>query len=443
MRKPVSRALPFAAVLSTLPGIAFADNTTSINDVVANLNTVWVMVGVCLVFIMQIGFALLESGMTRSKNTVNVLMKNYMDTCVGGLVFWLVGYGIMFGTNPTGWFGIDTFMPIAASDWDWSFILFQMMFAATATTIVSGAVAERMQYRAYLIGVVFITTLIYPIFGSWAWGSFVDGSGWLKELGFIDFAGSTVVHSIGGWCALAAIIVVGPRLGRFGPNGESRPIPGHNLTLVALGGFLLWFGWFGFNGGSTTEGTTSIGKIILNTHLAACAGGVSVALLSWLFGRPILLTSTVNGSLGGLVGITAGCATMDPQFAILTGAIAGAIVLIGPALLNSFGLDDVVDAVSVHAFCGVWGTLAAGIFFAGDMFDSNRIIVQAIGAGAAFLWGFFAAMLMYVLVKHIVGIRVSPLDEQRGLDFTEHAEMGYPEFQNNKMFDTDSLGPRS
>ncbi len=314
-----------------------------------------------------------------------------------------------------------------------------MMFAATACTIASGAMAERVRYSSYLIGACLITGIIYPVFGSWVWGGYADGSGWLKEMGFIDFAGSTVVHSIGGWCALAGIMVLGPRLGRFGKNGESRPIPGHNLSLVALGGFILWFGWFGFNGGSTTTGDASIGKIILNTHLAACAGAASSAIFSWLLGKPVLLTNTVNGSLGGLVGITAGCATMDPQFAVITGLVAGVITLVGPALVSGAGLDDVVDAVSVHGFCGAWGTLAAGLFFAGDLFDSTRITVQAIGIAAGLAWGFGAALVMYLIVDKLFGLRASPLHEQRGLDFTEHAEVGYPEFQQNKIFNPDAL----
>ncbi len=327
--------------------------------------------------------------------------------------------------------------------WDYSFLLFQMMFAATATTIVSGAMAERTHYGAYLLGAVIISGLLYPVFGSWAWGGYQEGTGWLKALGFVDFAGSTVVHSLGGWIALAGIIVVGSRLGRFGPDGESRPIPGHNLGLVALGGFLLWFGWFGFNGGSTLAGDASIGKIILNTHLAACAGAAGIAALSWILNRPVLLTNTVNGSLGGLVAVTAGCASMDPQFAIITGLVAGAITLFGPLLLARYRLDDVVDAVSVHGFCGAWGTLAAGLFFAGDLFSAERIGVQLLGIGVCFVWGFGGGLVMYKFIDVMLGLRASALHEQRGLDYTEHAELGYPEFQQTKMFNPDHLAARS
>lgn len=430
--------------LMMLPGGAIAaESAPSISDVVVNLNTVWLMVAAALVFLMQAGFALLEGGMARSKNAVNVIMKNYMDACAGGLIFWLVGFGLMFGSNPTGWIGTDWFMPQSASDWDWSFILFQMMFAATACTIASGAMAERIRYSAYLLGACLITGVIYPVFGSWAWGSYLDGSGWLKEMGFIDFAGSTVVHSVGGWCALAGIIVLGPRLGRFSKSGESRAIPGHNLGLVALGGFILWFGWFGFNGGSTLAGNASVGKIILNTHLSACAGAVGAAFFSWIIGKPMLLTSTVNGSIGGLVGITAGCASMDPQFAIVTGMIAGIITITGPMLLNAVRLDDVVDAVSVHGFCGAWGTMAAGFFFADDLFNETRIYVQAIGVAVGFVWAFGAALIMYIGINMIIGMRASPLHEQHGLDFTEHAEIGYPEFQQTRTFNPEALESRN
>lgn len=393
------------------------------------LDTVWVVMASALVFLMQAGFAFLESGMARAKNTVNVIMKNYMDACYGSLIFWLVGFGIMFGSNPSGWFGVDHFMPDTLGHWDYTQLLFQMMFAATATTIASGAMAERTHYTGYLVGACIITGFIYPVFGSWAWGGLFGTTGWLKAMGFVDFAGSTVVHSVGGWCALAGIIVVGPRLGRFGTHGETRPIPGHNLTLVSLGAFILWFGWFGFNGGSTLKGDVTIGKIMLNTHLAACAGAVGVATLLLLLRKPVLLTAVLNGSIGGLVAITAGCATMEVPWAILTGLVAGMLTLLGSSVLQALRLDDVVDAVSVHGICGAWGTLAAGLFFAGDLFNPDKVLVQVIGIIAAFFWAFLAALLMYGLIRLVFGLRSDALHEQRGLDFTEHAELGYPEFQ--------------
>ncbi len=426
-------SIALTAVLVS-PAALAADELTR-----AAIDTVWVATSAALVFFMQAGFALLESGMARSKNAVNVLMKNYLDACVGGLIFWLIGFGLMFGENPTGWFGTSLFAPNSTTGLDWTFLFFQMMFAATSTTIASGAMAERIHFRAYLIGACVISGLIYPVFGSWAWGGHGGGSGWLKALGFVDFAGSTVVHSIGGWCALAGIIVLGPRLGRFGPRGESRSIPGHNLGLVALGGFILWFGWTGFNGGSTLAAEVAIGKILVNTHLAACAGAVGAALFGTALNRPILLTATVNASIGGLVAITAGCASMDPSYAILTGLFAGVITIIGPSLLAKMRLDDVVDAVSVHGFCGVWGTLAAGLFYSGDLFNPRRIAIQALGVLAAFVWALGTAWLTYVLVARTIGIRSTTLHEQRGLDFTEHAEIGYPEFQHMQTFNPDGL----
>jgi len=411
----------------------------SITDVSLSLNSSWVVITGVLVFLMQAGFALVESGMARAKNSVNVIMKNYMDVCVCSLIFWAIGYGLMFGANSTGWFGASHFFPSDLAGWDWTFIFFQMMFAATATTIASGAMAERVHFHAYLIGACVIAGLIYPVFGSWAWGSAHGGNGWLKDLGFIDFAGSTVVHSIGGWAALAGIMVLGPRLGRFSANGESRAIPGHNLNMVALGGFILWFGWFGFNAGSTLAANVDIGKIALNTHLAACSGALGYMLTTKIFKHPILLTGTVNGSLGGLVGITAGCATMDPQFAIVTGVIAGFIVYIAPRFIASFKIDDVVDAVSVHGFCGAWGTLAAGIFYAGDLFSMARFSVQGLGVLIALGWGFGVAYICYMLIDKLFGMRASTLHEQRGLDFTEHAEIGYPEFQDTRALNAEAL----
>ena len=423
----------FRTVLSCLfflltPTFAFADDGQVIN-------TLWVLIAGCMVFLMQAGFAMLESGMARSKNAVNVMMKNYMDLCVGSLLFWLVGYGLMFGANPTGWYGTDLFGLVKAPDWDFNLLFFQMMFAATAATIVSGAMAERTHYMAYLIGTCGITAVIYPVFGSWAWG---DG-GWLKAMGFIDFAGSTVVHSVGGWCALAAVILLGPRLGKFSSDGQVRNLPGHNLGYVAIGGFLLWFGWFGFNGGSTLAAGTNLGHILLNTHLAGAAGAIGALLMSVLLRQPALLTNGVNGSIAGLVSITAGCASMALPFAVLTGAVGGALSVLAAKLLEKVRLDDVVGAVAVHGFCGAWGTLAAGLFLLGDMFNPHQILVQLIGIGAAFGWVMVSALLMYGVIAKTVGLRVSALHEQRGLDITEHGEIGYPEFNHDSAYSAEGL----
>lgn len=395
----------------------------------AGVDRVWVALSAALVFFMQAGFALLESGSARSKNTVNVIMKNYADLCFGVVAFYLLGFGLMFGSNASGWFGSDHFAPAQLTERDAVFMLFQMMFAATAATIVSGAVAERMRFVPYALASVVVTGLIYPVFGAWAWGSWFDGRGWLAERGFIDFAGSTVVHSVGGWCALAGIIVLGPRLGRFSGSGEPRMIPGHSLPLVALGGFVLWLGWFGFNGGSTLSAEGPIGRVLLNTHIAGASGLIGVAVLATLRRQPLLMSASVNGVIGGLVAITAGCATMSPAFALLTGVIGGLISVLGADLLERLRLDDVVAAVPVHAFCGVWGTLAAGLFHHERMFDLALLGVQSIGVLVAFLWSFPLALACFWLLRLTLGLRADSLHEQRGLDITEHYEVGYPEFQ--------------
>ncbi|MDP3088459.1 MAG: ammonium transporter [Methylotenera sp.] len=424
----------YLAILCTLvfsQNYAFAGDATQ--PVV--INTIWVAIAGALVFLMQAGFALLETGMVRAKNAINVMMKNYMDLCVGTLLFWLVGYGLMFGNNPSGLYGTSLFGLYSAPNWDYTLIFFQIMFAATAATIVSGAMAERTNYLAYLIGTCGITAIIYPIFGNWAWNDY----GWLKQMGFIDFAGSTVVHSVGGWCALAGILLLGPRLGRFSEKGEVRAIPGHNLSFIAIGGFLLWFGWFGFNGGSTLAAGTNVGHILLNTHMAGAAGAVGAALMSKVTGQRALMTNTVNGSIAGLVAITAGCATMQVPYAILTGAIGGGLGVLGIILLEKLRLDDVVGAVSVHGICGAWGTLAAGLFLTGNMFNLHQITVQLIGIGAAFIWVFSTAFIMYFLISLVVDLRVSAMHEQRGLDITEHGEIGYPEFSSDAAYSNDNL----
>lgn len=393
------------------------------------INVVWLATASALVFLMQAGFALLESGMSRSKNAINVVMKNYMDVCIGSVVFWAFGYGIMFGINETGWFGSSHFFLHDGETWDYSFMLFQTMFAATAATIASGAMAERAKFGSYLIGALIITAVIYPVFGSWAWGSAYEGSGWLAERGFVDFAGSSVVHSVGGWCALAAVIVLGPRLGRYDPaSGKPRDIPGHNLNFLALGGLILWFGWFGFNGGSTVGADVNIGLINLNTQLSAASGAIGASLVAVIFRQPLFVGSVVNGSLAGLVSITAGCATMEPVYAILTGFLGGMIAMWSIDFFTKRGCDDVVGAISVHGVAGAWGTLCAGIFLNGNMFDIGVISTQVIGIIACFVWAFGVAFVFYWLIEKTFGLRAETIHEQRGLDITEHFEVGYPEF---------------
>lgn len=401
-------------------------------DVQNNLNYVWTIIAACLVFFMQAGFALLETGFTRAKNAVNIIMKNVMDVGAGSLAFFLVGFGLMFGTTAGGWIGTDGFLLSYIGDysveWSYTFFFFQAVFAATAATIVSGAVAERTAFNAYIVFSIVITALIYPVFGSWAWGSLFNGSGWLEGLGFIDFAGSTVVHSVGGWAALAAVIVIGPRVGKYDADGKPQDIKGHSLPLAALGVFILWLGWFGFNAGSTTTGDTSIALIALNTFLAAGAGATMAMITTWIAtGKPNGPT-TLNGVLGGLVGITAGCANLDPGFAILTGAIAGVLVYYATIFIEKF-VDDAVGAIAVHGVCGAWGTLAAGLFNSAG-FSWNIVGVQVIGIVAAFAWTFTVSFIVFKIISMVIPVRVNGELEEMGLDLHEHDDTAYPEFGN-------------
>lgn len=396
------------------------------------LHIVWVGVCTTLVFFMQAGFAFLESGASRAKNSVNVLMKNYMDMCLGGIIFWGFGFGLMFGKNLTGWIGSDQFFLQQFSMADAIKMTYQIMFAATAATIVSGAVAERMHFVSYLIFSALVTGIIYPIYGSWTWNE----NGWLATMGFVDFAGSTVVHSVGGWCALAAITVLGPRLGRYSRQGDSRDIPGHSLPFVGLGGFILWLGWFGFNGGSIASfEDNNIGLILLNTHLGGCAGGLGALLLMVIRKVPVLMSATVNGSVAGLVSITAGASSLTPLTAIVVGFIGGMVYIFGVELLNKRQLDDVVGAVSVHGLGGAWGTIAVALFPQGS-FSLSALLVQMLGVGAAFIWTFPVAYGSFKLLDQVLGVKASSLHEQRGLDYTEHYEIAYPEFQ--KRLDIDA-----
>lgn len=379
---------------------------------------------------MQAGFALVETGFTRAKNAINIIMKNVMDVSAGSLAFFLVGFGLMFGTSAGGWIGTDGFLLGEIGDysveWSYTFFFFQAVFAATAATIVSGAVAERTAFNSYLIFSVIITAFIYPVFGSWAWGSLFNGDGWLEGLGFIDFAGSTVVHSVGGWAALAGALVVGPRTGKY-IDGKPQLIKGHSMPLAALGVFILWLGWFGFNAGSTTTGDTSIALIALNTFLAAGAGATAAMLTTWLTNGKPDGAVTLNGVLAGLVGITAGCANLSPGFALLTGAIAGILVHFSMKFLEK-KVDDAVGAVSVHGVCGAWGTLAAGLFDMGG-FSLSVVGVQLIGIAAAFLWTFPVSYLLFKLINAVLPLRVDEKLEEVGLDIHEHDAEAYPEFQ--------------
>jgi Amt family ammonium transporter len=411
--------------------LTLESNKAAIDLVQTHADYVWTLIAAALVFFMQAGFALVECGFTRAKNAINIMMKNLMDFSMGSLVFWAVGFGIMFGATKTGWFGTSGFFlsdfKVGGDPWVLAFWMFQVVFCATAATIVSGAMAERTKFIGYLLYSVVVSALIYPVFGSWAWGSLFNGNGWLEGLGFIDFAGSTVVHSVGGWAALAGAIVLGPRTGKYAKDGSIKPILGHNIPLAALGVFILWIGWFGFNPGSTTAANKDIAMIFVNTNLAAAAGAIFAMFTSWKkFGKPEISMS-LNGALAGLVAITSPCATVTPLSAIIIGAIAGIVVVLSVLFFDKIRVDDPVGAISVHGVCGAWGTLAAGIFNIGG--TSGKIIgVQLLGIGACFVWTFGTAFILFKLIEKTIGLRVSAEEELEGLDFFEHGGNAYPDF---------------
>ncbi|WP_339137226.1 MAG: ammonium transporter [Candidatus Electrothrix sp. GW3-4] len=417
--------------LSLLPTLAGAGDEPTAQGVQTNLDYVWTLVAAALVFFMQAGFAMVEAGFTRAKNAINIMMKNLMDFSMGSLFFWAIGFGLMFGTSGTGWFGTDGFFlsdfKVGGDPWVLAFWMFQCVFAATAATIVSGAMAERTKFTSYLIYSAALCAFIYPVFGSWAWGSLFHGGGWLEGMGFIDFAGSTVVHSIGGWAALAGAIVIGPRVGKYGKKGEVKAIPGHNIPLAAVGVFILWLGWFGFNPGSTTAGITDIAMIFVNTNLAACAGAVTGMLTSWVMFKKPDISMSLNGALAGLVGITAGCANVSPTSSAIIGAIAGVLVVLSVVIIDRMHIDDPVGAVSVHGVCGAWGTLAAGLFNMEGV-TAKIITTQLIGIGAAFAWSFGCAFILFTVIKMTVGLRVTEEEEIEGLDYGEHGSHAYADF---------------
>ncbi len=411
-----------------------ATNADAIKGVQTHLDYVWTLVAAALVFFMQAGFAMVEAGFTRAKNAINIMMKNLMDFAVGSIAFWLIGFGLMFGATATGWVGTNGFMlsdfKVGGDPWVLAFWMFQCVFAATAATIVSGAMAERTKFVSYLVYSAVVSAFIYPIFGGWAWGSLFHGGGWLEKLGFIDFAGSTVVHSIGGWAALAGAIVLGPRTGKYGKDGKPRAIPGHNIPMAAVGVFILWLGWFGFNPGSTTAGNKDIAMIFVNTNLSAAAGCILAMFTSWMIFKKPEIGMSLNGALAGLVGITAGCAKVTPGSSIVIGAIAGVLVVLAVLFIDRIGVDDPVGAVSVHGVCGAWGTLAVGLFNM-DGFSAGIVGVQLLGIAAAFIWSFGTCFILFKIIKATIGLRVSPEEELEGLDIAEHGGFSYFDFQMN------------
>jgi Amt family ammonium transporter len=389
-------------------------------------NNLWILIATMMVFIMHLGFATLEAGLVQQKNTVNILFKNVMILAIGLLTYYAVGFNLMYpGTDyANGYIGFGGFgltLPDGAAglvDYAngkyayYTDFIFQAMFAATCASIVSGAVAERIKLMPFLVFVTLFVAVSYPITGMWKWGG-----GWLNGLGFVDFAGSTLVHSVGGWGALAAIILLGPRTGKYGINGV-RPIPGHNMPLATIGAFLLWFGWFGFNGGSVLSADPgAVSLVFVTTCLGAAGGALTTFVVSYLRFKSLDLSMVLNGVLGGLVGITAGADGFTPGMAIIVGAIAGGIIPFSVLLFDKLKLDDPVGATSVHLVCGIWGTLAVGIFGTGNF------ITQLIGVLAVGAFTFSFAFIVIFIIKKTVGIRVTEDMETRGLDITEH-EMG-------------------
>ena len=446
MKEISLKALILIPMISiALAGFAFAENTADSNAVA--INTVWTLLAAFLVFFMQAGFAMVEAGFTRAKNAANIMMKNLMDFSIGSIAYWLVGFGIMFGASASGLFGTTGFFLSDANPgtneglWQFAFWIFQAVFAATAATIVSGSMAERTKFSSYLIYSVFITAIIYPVVGHWIWGG-----GWLASKGMVDFAGSTVVHSVGGWAALAGALLLGPRLGKYNKDGSSNAIPGHNIPLASLGVFILWFGWFGFNAGSTTSGTNlSIATISVTTCLAAAAAAITAMFTAWKrFGKPDT-SMALNGALAGLVAITAGCAVVSPLSAIIIGAIAGILVVLSVEFIDKvLRIDDPVGAISVHGVCGAFGTLAVGLFAQSSYGNSSGVgdvnglffggglslfVTQLIGVISVFVWVFGAAFVVFKIMKMTVGLRVSEEEELKGLDIGEHGMESYSGFQ--------------
>jgi Amt family ammonium transporter len=395
-----------------------------------SLDTVWVLLAAALVFFMQAGFALVEAGFTRTKNTTNILIKNLMDFCIGTIFFWLVGYGIMFGAGNSLFGSFEWFSKVShgGSLPNEAFLIFQTVFAATAATIVSGAMAERTKFKAYIVFSLVISAVIYPVSGHWAWGG-----GWLSSLTtpFHDFAGSTVVHSVGGWIALTGAAILGPRLGKY-TNGKPNPILGHSLSLGTLGVFILWIGWFGFNPGSALGASNPglISHIFVTTNMAGAAGGVATLLTSWFrYGKPGLSMS-LNGVLAGLVAVTAGCDTVTAGGALVIGVVAGILVVFSVEFFEKIlKIDDPVGAISVHGICGAFGTLMVG-FMAKDgglLYGGGAglLFSQLIGVASIGIWSLASGFILFSILKYTIGVRVSEKEEENGLDYYEHGETAY------------------
>ena len=401
-------------------------------ELISSINTTWVLIAAALVFFMQAGFAMVEAGFTRAKNSGNIIMKNLMDFCIGTPLFWLVGFGIMFGSSSGFFGGIDLFtrgdyssiLPEGVTFF--AYFIFQTVFCATSATIVSGAMAERTKFSAYCIYSAIISLIIYPLSGHWIWGG-----GWLSQLGFHDFAGSTAVHMVGGICAFIGAKILGPRMGKYDKNGNSKAIPGHSIPLGALGCFILWFCWFGFNGGSTVSmvngGNELAGKVFFNTNLSAAMATVTVLIITWVLYKKPDVSMTLNGSLAGLVAVTAGCDVVEPWAAAVIGIIAGfALVAAVEFIDKKLKIDDPVGACGVHMVCGSLGTILTGVFCSAaslekmGMTRGELLGAQFIGVIATAVWTAVAITITFTLIKKTIGLRVTPEEEIQGLDLPEH-----------------------
>ncbi|MYL21709.1 ammonium transporter [Halobacillus litoralis] len=421
----MKKVIPLSLLaLFSFPVAASAQTTVTAESVLQSVDMAWVMIAAFLVFFMHAGFAMVESGFTRSKNALNILMKNFMTMSIAAVLYFIVGYGIMFGTSGGGIIGIDGFLLSGQED-QIGFFVFQAVFAATCATIISGAVAERIKLGSYLLLTVVMTGFIYPVVGHWVWGG-----GWLAELGFVDFAGSTVVHLTGALGAVTAVLFLGPRIGKY--SGRTvNVIPGHNIPLGALGVFILWFGWFGFNGGSTLAADPSlVPSVIATTLLSASAGVLGSGFYSYAKFKRIDASLTLNGALAGLVGITAGTANVSLTGAIVIGLIAGVILVEAVQFLDRVArIDDPVGAIAVHGICGIWGTLAVGLFAVegGLLYGGGASLlgIQAVGILAVIAWTMVTTAATVAVIKATVGIRVSRQEEISGLDFAEHGSQAY------------------
>ena len=400
-----------------------------------DMGTLWMLIAGILVFFMQAGFTLVESGMTRSKNAVNIAMKNLLDIAVGSLTYWFVGYSLMYGDTTNGWFFWSGIMQGEGAD-----LFFQTMFAATAATIVSGAIAGRTKYSTYIVFSIVMTAIIYPIAGGWEWnGGWLNDTDGFMPAEFIDFAGSSIVHAVGGFAALVAAYMVGPRIGKF-IDGKVMPIPGHNQILATLGVFILWLGWFGFNGGSQLawggDDAVAASTVVLITNLAAAAGALGALITTWIwYGKPHLAQS-LNGALAGLVSITAGCGNMTAGGAVLAGLIGGVIVVFSIEFIEKkLKIDDAIGAASVHGVVGFWGTIVVGLWgIDGDgaaigVFNgggSAQLVAQLIGGLAYVVWAVVLSFIVFGILKYTMGLRVTEEEEVAGLDISEHGSIAYP-----------------